>query len=359
MVSSKQVGTAAAAEQLGSMSLGGRGNDTEPAATAKNGTPTKLLCSACGEKSDTLKKCTACLCVWYCGKDCQNRHWKEHKKECKPIKKALAKRGGKLDLGNELDLGPLPDLPPREECPICMRVLPIHAKLQTYFPCCGKTVCGSCDLQHQVKSGERAAERGRTPVPGTCAFCRTAAPISDKDILTQLSKRVELKDPNALFSMAMKYGDGTHGLPVDEVKCIDLMRQAAALGFPSAQYQLGNFHHYGEMGLGQNEVKALKYWAKAAEGGDLTSLHNLGCIEADRGDLVAAMRHWRLSASGGYKRSMGALIAWFEDGLLHHGDLAETLQVFYFARAEMRSDDRDSYIEYLKMTGVYKVEYEC
>ena len=57
--------------------------------------------------------------------------------------------------------------------------------------------------------------------------------------------------------------------------------------------------------------------------------------------------------------SMEILILCFEDGLLRHGDLAETLQAFYFARAEMRSDDRDSYIEYLKMTGVYKEEYEC
>ena len=320
----------------------------------EEGSSTRIIakfCSSCGKKSDAVKLCNGCKGVGYCDIACQRNHRGKHKQECNRIKKELDKRGGKLDLGMVLDIGPLGKLPPQEECPICMRALPLHSMLQTYYACCGKTICGGCDLQHELKSQELVAE--------TCAFCRTAAPESDEEIVARLRKRVELKDPNALFSMAMKYGDGTHGLPVDEVKCIDLMRQAAALGFPSAQYQLGNFHHYGEMGLGQNEVKALKYWEKAAEGGDLTSLHNLGCIEADRGDLVAAMRHWRLSASGGYKRSMGALIAWFEDGLLHHGDLAETLQVFYFARAEMRSDDRDSYIEYLKMTGVYKVEYEC
>ena len=51
-------------------------------------------------------KCRACKCVWYCDKECQNKHWKEHKKECKRIKKELDKRGGKLDLGTELDVGP-------------------------------------------------------------------------------------------------------------------------------------------------------------------------------------------------------------------------------------------------------------
>ena len=119
MSSTKEDGTAVAGEQLGSMSEPENNEDADT-----NGTPTKF-CSACEKESDTLMKCRDCKCVWYCDAACQKRHWKEHKKECKPFKKELARRGGKLDLGNELDLGPLPDQPPREECPICMRVLPI------------------------------------------------------------------------------------------------------------------------------------------------------------------------------------------------------------------------------------------
>ena len=74
-------------------------------------------------------------------------------------------------------------------------------------------------------------------------------------------------------------------------------------------------------------------------------------------DLFAAMHHWRLSASAGYRASMGTLIVYFEDGVLHHGDLAETLQAFYCARSEMKSKDRDAYIGYLKRTGKYREEY--
>ena len=74
------------------------------------------MCSACGKSSDTLKKCAACKCVWYCDKKCQNKHHKEHKEECRPIKKVLDKRGGKLDVGTELNVGPLGKMPPREEC---------------------------------------------------------------------------------------------------------------------------------------------------------------------------------------------------------------------------------------------------
>ena len=337
-----------AAEQLGSMSLGESAereeNETEPT----NGTPTKM-CSACGKKSDTLKKCRNCKCVWYCDKECQNKHWKEHKKECKRIKKELEKRGGKLDLGTEKDLGPLADLPPREECPICMQVLPIHEMLQGYSACCGKTVCCGCDHQHQMTSRERR---------NSCAFCRTTLPKSDEEILARLRKRVELKDPIALVNLANDYGFGRLGLPVDHAKCIDLLRESAGLGFPAAQFQLGNYHGTGMMGLKKNAEEAFKYFKKAAEGGHLASRHNIGAIEANNGDVVAAMRHWRLSASGGYKNSIERLIARFELGLLHHDDLAKTAQAFYRARAEMKSEDRDKFIAHLKMTGEYEAEYD-
>ena len=352
MSSSKEDGAAAATQQFGSMSLGEKSvgkkdNETEP---TKNGTTPAKMCSACETKSDALMKCRACKCVWYCDKKCQNKHWKEHKKECKQIKKELDKRGGKLDVGTELDIGPLEKMPPREECPICMRALPLHECLHSYFSCCGKVVCCGCDHQHQMKSTERVT---------TCAFCRTAAPRSDEELLARYRKRVERKDLQTLNNLAMHYGDGDLGLPVDQAKCIDLMGQAAALGFPGAQYQLGNYYDDGEMGLERNEAEALKYWKKAAEGGDLDARHNLGGTEFRSDNHLAAMRHWRLSASGGSRRSVTNLIICFEDGLLQHKDLAETLQAMYCARAELMSEDRDQWINHLKEIGKHNDDYEC
>ena len=49
---------------------------------------------------------------------------------------------------------------------------------------------------------------------------------------------------------------------------------------------------------------------------------------------------------------------YFEQGLLRHGDLAKTLQAMYLARADMKSEDRDKHIQYLKMTGEYAAEFE-
>ena len=110
------------------------------------------------------------------------------------------------------------------------------------------------------------------------------------------------------------------------------------------------------MGLQQNEEEALKYLEKAADGGYLISCHNLGLFENNNGN--SAMRHWRLSVSGGYKLSMEALVLCFEAGLLHHADLAESIRAFYRARVEMNSGDRDQWVKYLKETGKYDDAYD-
>ena len=258
----------------------------------------------------------------------------------------LDERGGKLDLGEELDIGPLGKLPPREECPICMRVMPIHPKLHAYATCCGKTICGGCNLQHIIKSKELAAESFQTPAPYACPFCRTVVRRSDEERLAQLRKRVELKDPTAMWHLSAHYDRGGLGLPVDQAKCIELLRQSSDLGCHSSQYQLGYYYHNGEMGLEQNDEEALNYWGKAAEGGDLMSRHNLGYMACKSDDSVAAMRHLRLSASGGHRGSMSIITGFFKEGCIHHADLAETLQAFYRAGAELRSEERDQFIAY-------------
>ena len=141
-------------------------------------------------------------------------------------------------------------------------------------------------------------------------------------------------------------------------ECIALLRQSAGLGHPPAQCQLANFYDNGEMGLEKSEEEALKYWKKAAEGGHAFARHDLGCAEAGNDDVVAAMRNWRLSASAGFRASVEGVIECFEGGLLHHSDLSETLQAMYRSRGEMKSEDRDEYIEYLKKIGEYREEYD-
>ena len=41
------------------------------------------MCSYCKRDQSALKKCLSCGKVQYCGKECQRKHWKEHKSTCK------------------------------------------------------------------------------------------------------------------------------------------------------------------------------------------------------------------------------------------------------------------------------------
>eukprot|EP01083_Nonionella_stella_P064191 167079_1 len=42
-------------------------------------------CATCNKIGATAL-CSACKCTYYCNKDCQRKHWKQHKKICKMIK---------------------------------------------------------------------------------------------------------------------------------------------------------------------------------------------------------------------------------------------------------------------------------
>ena len=40
-----------------------------------------------GSESQSLHACSSCRAVYYCGREHQEAHWKDHKKLCKFIKK--------------------------------------------------------------------------------------------------------------------------------------------------------------------------------------------------------------------------------------------------------------------------------
>ena len=44
-----------------------------------------------------------------------------------------------------------------------------------------------------------------------------------------------------MHNMAIDYGHGDEGLPLDQAKCIELLREAAGLGFPDANFQADPF----------------------------------------------------------------------------------------------------------------------
>lgn len=45
-------------------------------------------CQTCGRNDAILKQCDRCRRAYYCSKECQEKDWKRHKKECKKFKKS-------------------------------------------------------------------------------------------------------------------------------------------------------------------------------------------------------------------------------------------------------------------------------
>ncbi|MHA1680187.1 MAG: zinc finger MYND domain-containing protein [Promethearchaeota archaeon] len=43
----------------------------------------KTICNKCKDIGDAHKVCSRCKIMFYCSKDCQIKHWKEHRKICK------------------------------------------------------------------------------------------------------------------------------------------------------------------------------------------------------------------------------------------------------------------------------------
>ena len=84
-----------------------------------------VTCAACGKADFNLKACSSCKLVKYCNVDCQRAHRSNHTKACK--KKA-----------EFIDEKLFAEPPPREDCPICMIMVPCDEEESVYKSCCGK-----------------------------------------------------------------------------------------------------------------------------------------------------------------------------------------------------------------------------
>ena len=122
--------------------------------------------------------CSQCHRAWYCGRPCQKKHWKQHKKACvaavaaearraKLRRKATAARGG-----DGID---------KETCVIC--VGPVVAPVE--LPC-GHAYCGGC-LNEQRRKG----------VTQRCPLCREDLPPTTK-VLSQLAMVSGLEESSPL-----------------------------------------------------------------------------------------------------------------------------------------------------------------
>ena len=248
--------------------------------------------------------------------------------------------------------------PPRAICDICMLPLPLDERLSSYSNCCGKMLCGACDRGHQMASyrvNEKKTTKRQPLLDNLCPFCRVPLAKGMDEIKARLEKRAEMGDPTAIKDLGFSYMEGGKGYPVDHGKALEYLLKAAEMGNAAAYYGLGGLYIKGGGEIDIDVVLGTQYLREGAKRGDIQSRHMLGLIEYEIfGDKDLAVKHWRTAAAAGLKKSADKLIKCCREGIISKSDLEGYLRAKHEAWAEMHSEERGKYIQFLKRTEGYE-----
>ena len=281
-----------------------------------------LCCASCGiaEGDNTkLKDCSACHLVKYCGVECQRKHRKEHKAECK---RRVA------ELRDEI-LFKQPESSHRGDCPICCLPLSLDLRTSTLMTCCSNWLCDGCHYTNMKREIEGKLET-------KCPFCRFV--LSSEETNINLTKRAEANDPVALCEMGKQRGDEG-----DFDSAFDYYTKAVALGDIDAHYQLALMYH-DEEGVEKDEEKKFYHLEEAAIGGHAQARNFLGCMEERRDRTDRFVKHLIIAANQGHDKSLNALKQFYQGGLVHlvsKEDLAAALRAHHAAVLATKSPQRD------------------
>ena len=219
--------------------------------------------------------------------------------------------------------------PPKGDCPICMLLLPSLNTGSKYRVCCGKIICSGCIIAVAIRDGGVSL----------CPFCRAPAPDTD-EMIEQINKRVEICDAEAMHNLGACYSNGSHGMPQDRAKALELYHQAAELGSATSYYCIGCAYRNGD-GVERDEKKAIHYWELAAMGGDAMARHNLGVYEACAGNMERALKYLMIAAGCGHTNSLEMIKQMFLKGHATKDNYAKALLSYQANLVEIKSAQRD------------------
>ena len=136
-------------------------------------------------------------------------------------------------------------------------------------------------------------------------------------LFAETKRQAEAGDAHALYLLAeMHYREGW-GVPKDDAKAMELLRQAAAKGDAEAQSHLAGYYLDGK-GEKKDIAKALELYQKAAAQGEVFAQFSLGLMyESGKGvskDKVLAYAWYNLAAAQADKTAIGIDARnWLED----------------------------------------------
>ena len=283
-------------------------------------------CGIAGVDDVKLKDCSACKLVKYCGVECQKRHRREHKKECK---KRVA------ELRDEL-LFKQPESSHYGDCPICCLPLSLENKKRGLTACCSKVICNGCASANETRELEGRLDH-------KCPFCRHPTPDTNEEAERILMKRVASNDPVAMSKMGtLRKKAGDHS------GAVEYFTKAAELGDVDAHYNLSVMYGKG-LGVEKDEKKELLHLECAVIGGHVLGRYNLGGVEEKNGRLDRAMKHWIIAANMGYDNALESLKLMYQEGLISKEDFAAALRAHQAAVDATKSPQRKEAEEWFRL----------
>jgi hypothetical protein len=280
------------------------------------------VCASCGIAAIDdvkLKDCDGgCDLVKYCGDGCQINHREQHEDECKQ----------RVDDIHDKQLFTQPDISHRGECPICCLPLPLEVRKSTFMSCCSKIICRGCDYTNQIREREAGLER-------RCVYCREPAPNSDEEVDKRIMERIKKNDPAAMTQMGKKHNkEGEHD------KALEYWAKAAELGDMQAHACLGELYYH-EDGVEKDKEKAVYHLEKAAIGGHPGARILLADYEIENDRKERAAKHLMIAANLGCNDSLEFVKSFYVKGMCSKEDYAAALRGHQAAVNDTKSAERE------------------
>ena len=226
--------------------------------------------------------------------------------------------------------------PPREDCPICFIQLPSLDTGRRYQTCCGKVICSGCSHAPLYDNQGNEIDNEK------CPFCRTPAPKSKEEMIEREKKRVVLDDPIAIHNQGSNYREGKNGFPQDHIKALELFHRAAELGYAAGYNSIGYCYDYGYgYGVQVDKKKANHYYELTAMRGNERARHNIGNNEYREGNIIRALRHYKIAVRSGEAESLKIIKEIYKDGHATKDDYTTALRSYQTYLSEIKSVQRD------------------
>lgn len=258
-------------------------------------------CAYCAIKADgnrvTLKKCSKCLLVSYCCKECQRFHWTvgEHKRFClSPSDRTLLTSSQSVD-----DVS----FKPSQECSICREEI---AEGSSFTLSCAHKFHFDCLYIAGKLTPAKGCPICRTPLPSylfsslnqgwhmwnsLCkSFChRTGRKNCSYDqlnkserkqaegILEILETAAKGGNAHAMYTLGRTFEEGILVKP-DSYTSRKWFEKGAKKGHAQSQTALGVMYFDGQGGLKSNVQVSVDYFSLAASQGESEAMHRLGIM---------------------------------------------------------------------------------